>query len=99
MLYKKVAKALLESIILKASIEQGKIAAYQLIGWIEENYGVRFGPGTVYSKLKDLEIKGFLKSDDLTGKRTYKITKLGREYYQNVSTAKAMMTTLIEKTF
>jgi len=99
LLFKKVVKALLESIILKASIEQGGIAPYPLMGWIEEFYGIRFSPGTIYTTLKDLEIKGLLKSNDLTGKRSYKITKLGRNHYRNVSAAKAKITALIEKTF
>ncbi len=58
----KLMKGLLDLIILQFLGNQ-PMHGYQIITKIRKNYGVYFGPSTVYPLLNSLEKKGFVKGD------------------------------------
>ena len=57
----KLTKGLLDMIILRY-LEKESMHGYQLITKIRKNYGVYFGPSTIYPLLALLEKKGYIKS-------------------------------------
>jgi len=72
----KLTKGLLDMIILDYVREEGA-HGYQIITKIRKDFGVYFGPSTVYPLLGRLEKKGYLKSAwDMTAERPRKIYKL-----------------------
>ncbi|MGD6853106.1 MAG: PadR family transcriptional regulator [Candidatus Bathyarchaeia archaeon] len=74
----KLAKGLLDMIILQ-HLKQG-MHGYQLITSIRKDFGVYFGPSTIYPLLGLLEKKGVLQSAwDMTSQRPRKIYQLTRQ--------------------
>jgi len=57
----KLTKNLLDPIILRY-LEKESVHGYQLITKIRKDYGIYFGPSTIYPLLNTLEKKGYLKS-------------------------------------
>ncbi len=57
----KLTKGLLDMIILQF-LDQEPMHGYQLITKIRKNFGVYFGPSTVYPLLSNLEKKGYVTS-------------------------------------
>jgi PadR family transcriptional regulator, regulatory protein PadR len=57
----KLTKGLLDMIILQ-NLEQESMHGYQLITKIRKDFGVYFGPSTIYPLLGLLEKKGYVKS-------------------------------------
>jgi DNA-binding PadR family transcriptional regulator len=57
----KLTKGLLDMIILQF-LDQEPMHGYQVITKIRKNFGVYFGPSTVYPLLGNLEKKGYVKS-------------------------------------
>jgi DNA-binding PadR family transcriptional regulator len=76
-----LTKNLLDTIILEL-LSKKDMHGYQIIINIHKNYGITFGPSTVYPLLNQLEKKGQLKSTwDMTSERprkVYKITENGK---------------------
>lgn len=74
-------KGLLDMIILKFLTEQ-PMHGYQLIAKIRKNFGVRFGPSTIYPLLSSLQKKGYIKGHwDMSFKKprkVYEITNMGQ---------------------
>jgi DNA-binding PadR family transcriptional regulator len=58
---KKLTKGLLDLIVLEL-LETKPIHGYGIIQKIRKNFGIYFGPSTVYPYLKTLEDKGYIKS-------------------------------------
>ena len=57
----KLAKGLLDMIILQY-LQKESMHGYQIITTIRKNFGVYFGPSTIYPLLGQLEKKGFVES-------------------------------------
>ena len=76
----KLTKGLLDMIILQFLDEQ-PMHGYQIITKVRKNFGVYFGPSTVYPLLGTLEKKGYLKStwnmDSQRPRKIYQLTKDG----------------------
>jgi PadR family transcriptional regulator, regulatory protein PadR len=77
----KLAKGLLDMIILQFLNEQ-PMHGYQVITKIRKNYGVYFGPSTIYPLLGLLEKKGYVNSiwnmDAVRPRKVYKLTNDGK---------------------
>ena len=77
----KLAKGLLDMIILQHLQKKG-MHGYQLITNIRKDYGVYFGPSTIYPLLGQLEKKGHVQSVwDMTSerpRRVYTLTEQGK---------------------
>ena len=72
----KLTKGLLDLIILQFVSTQ-PMHGYQIITKIRKNFGVYFGPSTVYPLLNALEKKGFVKSEwNMNAERPRKIYSL-----------------------
>ena len=72
----KLTKGLLDLIILQLVSTQ-PMHGYEVITKIRKNFGVYFGPSTVYPLLNTLEKKGFVKSEwNMNSDRPKKIYKL-----------------------
>ena len=72
----KLTKGLLDLIILQFVSTQ-PMHGYQIITKIRKNFGVYFGPSTVYPLLNTLEKKGFVKSEwNMNSERPRKIYNL-----------------------
>ena len=76
----KLTKGLLDMIILQFLDEQ-PMHGYQIITKVRKNFGVYFGPSTIYPLLGTLEKKGYLKStwnmDSERPRKIYQLTKDG----------------------
>jgi PadR family transcriptional regulator, regulatory protein PadR len=71
-----LTKSLLDTIILEL-LSKKDMHGYQIITNIRKNYGITFGPSTIYPLLGQLEKKGQLKSAwDMTTERPRKVYKL-----------------------
>jgi DNA-binding PadR family transcriptional regulator len=80
-IHSKLAKGLLDMIILQY-LEKEPLHGYQIITNIRKNFGVYFGPSTVYPLLGQLEKKGIVESAwNMTSERPrkeYKLTAQGK---------------------
>jgi DNA-binding PadR family transcriptional regulator len=75
----KLTKGLLDMIILQY-IEQEPMHGYQLITKIRKNFGVYFGPSTVYPLLGLLEKKGYVTSTwNMDAERPRKVYQLSND--------------------
>ena len=75
----KLVKGLLDLIILNL-LKAKPMHGYQIITCIRKNFGVYFGPSTIYPLLNSLEEKGYIKSEwDLSRDRPRKVYNLTAE--------------------
>ena len=58
---KQLTKGLLDLIVL-GMLKNNSIHGYGIISGIRKNFGIYFGPSTIYPFLKNLEDKGYIKS-------------------------------------
>ncbi len=96
----KLTKGLLDTIILQYMNHAG-VHGYQIITKIRKDFGVYFGPSTIYPLLGQLEKKGYIKSSwDMNGerpKKIYKLTAQGEEILNfTMNSLKLMSKTLLE---
>jgi len=81
----KLMKGLLDLVILQFLNAQ-PMHGYQIISSIRKNFGVYFGPSTIYPLLNSLEEKGYIKSQwDLSNERPRKVYKLTNEGHNLLS--------------
>jgi len=77
----KLAKGLLDLIVLQFLSTQ-PMHGYQIITKIRKNFGVYFGPSTIYPLLATLEKKGYVNSEwnmkNERPRKTYKLTNEGQ---------------------
>jgi PadR family transcriptional regulator PadR len=72
----KLMKGLLDLVILQF-LNSKPMHGYQIISSIRKNFGVYFGPSTIYPLLNGLEEKGYIKSQwDLSNERPRKVYEL-----------------------
>ncbi len=75
----KLVRGLLDLVVL-GLLKEKNIHGYGIITSIRKNFGVYFGPSTVYPMLAELEKKGNIKSEwDLTHDRPRKVYSLTAE--------------------
>ena len=75
----KIVRGLLDLVVL-GLLKEKSIHGYGIITSIRRNFGVYFGPSTVYPMLSELEKKGNIKSEwDLTNDRPRKVYSLTAE--------------------
>ena len=79
----KLAKGLLDMIILQY-LEHESMHGYQLITKIRKDFGVYFGPSTIYPLLGMLDKKGYVKStwnmDSERPRKVYSLTSEGESF-------------------
>jgi len=77
----KLAKGLLDMIILQY-LEKETMHGYQIITNIRKNFGVYFGPSTIYPLLGQLEKKGYVQSawnmSTERPRKEYQLTEQGK---------------------
>jgi DNA-binding PadR family transcriptional regulator len=77
----KLMKGLLDLVILQL-LKTESMHGYQIITSIRRNFGVYFGPSTIYPLLNSLEEKGYIKSEwNLQNERPRKVYTLTKEGY------------------
>jgi PadR family transcriptional regulator PadR len=70
---KQLKKGLLDLIVLEM-LRNKSIHGYGIISGIRKNFGIYFGPSTIYPFLKNLEDKGYIKSQwDMSHDRPRKV--------------------------
>ncbi|MGQ9507255.1 MAG: PadR family transcriptional regulator [Candidatus Bathycorpusculaceae bacterium] len=75
----KLMKGLLDLIVLQFLSSQ-PMHGYQIITKVRKNFGVYFGPSTIYPLLNALEKKGYVKSEwNMNSERPRKVYKLTSE--------------------
>jgi DNA-binding PadR family transcriptional regulator len=75
----KLMRGLLDLVVLQF-LRSHPMHGYRIITSIRKNFGVYFGPSTIYPLLSELEEKGYLKSHwDLDAERPRKVYKLTAE--------------------
>ena len=75
----KLMKGLLDLVILQF-LNANPMHGYQIISSIRKNFGVYFGPSTIYPLLNSLAEKGYIKSQwDLSKERPRKVYELTNE--------------------
>lgn len=75
----KLMRGLLDLVILQF-LKASPMHGYQIITKIRKNFGVYFGPSTIYPLLNTLEEKSFIKSHwDLSNERPRKVYELTRD--------------------
>jgi DNA-binding PadR family transcriptional regulator len=90
----KLTKGLLDSIILQY-LEKDSMHGYQIITQIRKNYGIYFGPSTIYPLLGLLEKKGYIKSEwNMNAERprkVYTLTAAGKNVLKCMEDSLALM--------
>ncbi|NIP67611.1 hypothetical protein GWN63_06440 [Candidatus Bathyarchaeota archaeon] len=75
----KLMRGLLDLVVLQY-LKVNPMHGYKIITSIRKNFGVYFGPSTIYPLLNELEEKGYLKSQwDLEAERPRKVYNLTTE--------------------
>ncbi len=75
----KLMKGLLDLVILQF-LNSKPMHGYQIISTIRRNFGIYFGPSTIYPLLNSLAEKGYIKSRwDLSNERPRKVYELTNE--------------------
>ena len=75
----KLMKGLLDLIVLQF-LNTKPMHGYQVITRIRKNFGVYFGPSTIYPLLNNLEKKGYVESEwDMSNERPRKVYQLTTE--------------------
>jgi PadR family transcriptional regulator PadR len=75
----KLVRGMLDVVVL-GLLKENSLHGYGVITKIRKNFGVYFGPSTIYPLLSDLEKKGTIKSEwDLTHDRPRKVFTLTSE--------------------
>jgi PadR family transcriptional regulator PadR len=75
----KLVRGLLDLVVL-GLLKERSIHGYGVIKSIRKNFGIYFGPSTVYPLLGELETKGYIKSEwDLSHDRPRKVYSLTTE--------------------
>ena len=75
----KLVRGLLDLVVL-GLLKERSIHGYGVITSIRKNFGIYFGPSTVYPLLGELETKGYIKSEwDLSHDRPRKVYSLTTE--------------------
>jgi PadR family transcriptional regulator PadR len=81
----KLMKGLLDLVILQF-LNSKPMHGYQIISTIRKNFGIYFGPSTIYPLLNSLETKGYIKSQwDLSKERPRKVYQLTNEGHSLLS--------------
>ena len=93
----KLTKGLLDMIILQY-LQQQFMHGYQLITKIRKDYGVYFGPSTIYPLLGLLEKKGYVKSAwNMNTERPRKIFQLTNEGKNVLSFTESSLSLICKK--
>ena len=93
----KLMRGLLDLVILQF-LKASPMHGYQVITKIRKNFGVYFGPSTIYPLLNALEEKGFIKSHwDLGNERPRKIYNLTRDGEDLLSYTEASLNHICRK--
>jgi len=93
----KLMRGLLDLVILQF-LKASPMHGYQVITKIRKNFGVYFGPSTIYPLLNALEEKGFIKSHwDLGNERPRKIYDLTRDGEDLLSYTEASLNHICRK--
>jgi len=78
----KLMRGLLDFVVLRF-LSSSPMHGYQIITDLRKNFGVYFGPSTIYPLLSDLEEKGYIKShwdtENDRPRKVYSITPNGSE--------------------
>jgi DNA-binding PadR family transcriptional regulator len=75
----------------------GQISGYDIIKYLQANYGFLSSPGTVYSCLYHMEGKGLLRGIQKGRKRVYALTKHGAETAQAILNAKERIINFVSR--
>ena len=90
----KLTKNLLDPIVLQY-LEKESMHGYQLISKIRKNFGVYFGPSTIYPLLGLLEKKGYIRSawnmDAERPRRVYTLTAEGKSFLKCIEDSLNLM--------
>ncbi|MCS7113976.1 MAG: PadR family transcriptional regulator [Nitrososphaerota archaeon] len=86
---RRILNNFLDLLILSALYSHGgQISGYDVIKFLQRNYGFLSSPGTVYSCLYHMERKGLLRGIQKGRKRVYTLTEHGAETTQAIFKAK-----------
>jgi DNA-binding PadR family transcriptional regulator len=80
----RIVKKSLDVIVLKA-VKEEPLSGYNVILFIHRKFGVKLSAGTVYSLLRSLEKKGFVKGDCQKA-RYYTLTEKGEKTLMAITT-------------
>ena len=72
----KLAKSVLDILLMKYAKEKGKVDGYGFMKYAYENLNIIFSSGSVYAQLYKLEREGLMKSER-TPKQIFKLTSKG----------------------
>ena len=90
----KLTKNLLDMIILQY-LEKQNLHGYQIITTIRKEYGIYFGPSTVYPLLGLLEKKGVVQgtwnTDSERPRKVYQLTQHGKEFLATTQSSLVMI--------
>jgi PadR family transcriptional regulator PadR len=97
----KLTKGLLDMIILQY-LEKESMHGYQLITTIRKNFGIYFGPSTIYPLLGTLQKKGYVDSEwemnHEKPRKVYKLTSNGQTMLNDIEGSLNMICKKIQST-
>ena len=77
----------------------GSISGYEIIKYVQTRYHFLLSPGTVYSRLYDMERKGLLRGKHSGKKRVYTLTWYGKEVARAILNGKDRILKFISMIF
>jgi DNA-binding PadR family transcriptional regulator len=97
---RRMIKHFMDILILKClKKQQQPVNGYEIIKYLHREFGILLSPGTVYSTIYSLERQGFIKGENDTSNRMYKLTSKGEEMINNTCKTVDQLQLLVCKIF
>ena len=94
----RIVRSLLDVIVLvKLRKKSATLGGYDLMEWVNEEFGVLMSAGTVYAFLYSMERDGLIEGNITRGKRLFMVTEKGENKLKTISEVKSNILDLVTK--
>lgn len=96
---RKLVKNFLEPIFLVELRKKEPLGAYELSDIVHSKFGFAFSSGTVYGLLYSMERQNLVTGEENENKRTYRLTRKGRETIDTIWNSREEIRELVKNIF
>jgi len=98
-MYKRLVKNFLDLIIMRKLEKRQPMGGYDIIAFLNREFGMLVSSGTVYANLYSMERNGLIKAKESENRRSYVLTDKGKQTIQSLKNAEKMFVDLVKKIF
>ena len=81
-MYKRLVKNFLDLIIMRKLEKRQCMGGYDIIAFLNTEFGMLISPGTVYANLYSMERNGLIEAKESENRRSYVLTDKGKQTIQ-----------------